>query len=63
MLVISPHSLATLMPPPSGMLRSQTTRSGWCCLMASMASVALPASAITMKFGPRSARTPLRQIG
>ncbi len=41
---VSPQVRATLMPPPSGMFRSQTTRSGEAVPITSMASVASPAS-------------------
>ena len=63
MRVSSPQVRATLMPPPPGICRSHTTRSGWCARMAATASSALPASATTQKLPPRSARTPSRQIG
>ena len=63
MRVCSPHVRATLIPPPPGMWRSQTTRSGLVRPMTSMASSALPASPTTRKSSPRSARTPSRQMG
>ena len=63
MRVCSPQVRATLMPPPLGMCRSHTTRSGFVALITSMASSASPASPTTWKFSPRSARTPERQIG
>ncbi len=61
--VCSPHVLATLMPPPLGMWRSHTTRSGEVAPMTSIASSASLASPTTWKLEPRSARTPERQIG
>src|SRR4051812_44564073 len=63
MRVDSPQVLATFRPPPPGMLRSHTTRSGRVRPMTSMASSASPASPTTWKVSPRSARTPLRQMG
>src|SRR4051794_18163811 len=63
MRVEPPQVLATFRPPPPGMLRSQTTRSGRVRPMTSMASSASPASPTTWKVSPRSARTPLRQMG
>src|SRR3954451_18618866 len=63
MRVDSPHTRATLMPPPLGMFRSHTTRSGVVRWITAMASSASPASPTTWKVSPRSARTPLRQMG
>jgi hypothetical protein len=63
MRVSAPQARTTAIPPPSGMLRSQTARSGRVVRMTLMASLAVAASPTTSKSEPRSALTPSRQIG
>ena len=63
MRVSPPQARTTLSPPPPGMCRSHTTRSGCSRWITSMASAASPASPTMWKFEPRSLRRPVRQIG